>query len=193
MLKNRFPQIVFLFAVLLLTSLFFFPLWKITLLAPQYPEGVEMHIYINKIGGTSPATLQNINILNHYIGMKPIEPESIPELKILPIIIIAFIISGIVIALINNKYLFALWVILLIIAGSIGMYDFYLWEYNYGHNLDPKAPMSFEGESFQPPLIGKKNIINFTAISLPHIGGWLTLISITFTTIASYLKFKSKP
>ena len=185
----RSLQFLFLFAVLLLASLYIFPLWKITLLAPQYPNGVEMHIHIDKIGGKEPGTLQNINILNHYIGMKPIEPDSIPELKILPIVIISFLISGILIALTNNKYLFAFWACMLIIGGIIGMYDFYLWEYDYGHNLDPKAPMSFD-ESFQPPLIGKKDIINFTAISLPHIGGWCAIASIILSSLASYLKFK---
>ena len=38
-----------------------------------------MYIWVNKIGGESKSTLQNINILNHYVGMKKIDPESIPE------------------------------------------------------------------------------------------------------------------
>ena len=112
----RSLQFLFLFGVVLLASLYFFPLWKITLLAPQYPNGVEMHIHIDKIGGTEPGTLQNINILNHYIGMKPIEPDSIPELKILPVVIISFLITGILIAISNNKYLFAFWACMLILS-----------------------------------------------------------------------------
>ena len=77
-------------ASILLVSLFFLPMWNITLLAPQYPDGVEMHIYINKIGGSSPGTLQNVNILNHYIGMKTIHNEEFIEFKILPYLIGAF-------------------------------------------------------------------------------------------------------
>ena len=77
-------------AGLSLVLMFVFPLWKITLLAPQYPKGLGMFIWINKITGTEPATLQNINIMNHYIGMKAIEPDSIAELTFMPYIAIAF-------------------------------------------------------------------------------------------------------
>lgn len=168
------------------------PLWRITLIAPQYPKGVHMHIHINKIGGSEPGTLQNVNILNHYIGMKPIEPDSIPELKILPIIIMIFAGTALLFALINHKYLFAFWVAMLIIGGIVGMYDFYLWEYDYGHDLADNAPMKFEDESFQPPLIGSRKIINFTAISMPHYGGYMAMLSIVLGALATYLKFKQK-
>ena len=80
----RLPRILMLLAGVLMISLFVWPMWNITLIAPQYREGVHMHIYINKIGGATPGTLQNMNILNHYIGMKKITPESIPELKLMP-------------------------------------------------------------------------------------------------------------
>ena len=67
-----------------------------------------MHIYINKIGGKDPGTLQNINILNHYIGMKKIEPDSIPELKYFPKIVWVFAILAVIFAFANNKYLYLL-------------------------------------------------------------------------------------
>ncbi len=104
-MKKRLPQILFILAGLLLLTLFVWPIWRITLVAPQYPHGVHMHIYINKIGGSEPGTLQNINILNHYIGMKPIEPDSIPELKILPVVVLGFAGIAFLFGLINNKYL----------------------------------------------------------------------------------------
>ena len=191
-MKNRIPQILMILAGLSLLTLFKLPLWKIILLAPQYPDGVEMHIHIDKIDGRDPGTLQNVNILNHYIGMKPIEPDSIPELKILPFIVIGFAVSAFIFALVNHRYVFAFWTAMLIIGGIIGMYDFYLWEYDYGHNLSDDAPMIFEGESFQPPLIGKKDIINFTAISLPHYGGYMAILSIFLGALATYLKFKKR-
>ncbi|GLR17604.1 hypothetical protein GCM10007940_22190 [Portibacter lacus] len=165
-------------------------MWKITLLAPQYPDGVQMHIYINKIGGKTPGTLQNVNILNHYIGMKKITPESIPELKYMPPIVIFYIITAFIVGIFNKKWMYWAWLISLILVLSIGLYDFYLWEYDYGHSLDPKAPMKFEGASFQPPLIGRKEIINFTAISLPHIGGYFLGLSIMLGMVATYLKSK---
>ncbi len=90
-MRKYSSSILFGLAGLLLLVLFIMPMWKIILLAPQYPNGVEMHIYINKIGGKDRGTLQNINILNHYIGMKKIEPDSIPELKYFPKVVLAFL------------------------------------------------------------------------------------------------------
>lgn len=159
-------------AVVCLSMSFLFPIWKIILIAPQYPDGVEMHIWINKIGGKSVSTLQNINILNHYVGMKRIEPESIPELKYLPVIVGILLTLGIIALLFDKSWMYLSWATLMIILAIIGFYDFYLWEYNYGHNLDPTAPLKFEGASFQPPLLGTKVILNFIATSLPHIGGY---------------------
>ncbi|MDF1698440.1 MAG: hypothetical protein P1U56_21495 [Saprospiraceae bacterium] len=184
----KLPQILMVLAGALMVTLFFWPMWNITLLAPQYPDGVHMHIYINKIGGATKGTLQNVNILNHYIGMKEITPESIPELKYMPPIVIFFIITAFLVAFLNKKWMYWTWITLLLLILAIGLYDFYLWEYDYGHSLDPKAPMKFEGESFQPPLIGKKEIINFTAISLPHIAGVFLIISTLLAMFATYLK-----
>lgn len=177
-------------AGLLLLLLFLVPIWRITLLAPQYPKGVHMFIYINKIGGSEPGTLQNVNILNHYIGMKPIEPDSIPELTYFPIVLIIFCITAVLTAIINKKILYQLWLILFVAALILAMYDFYLWEYDYGHDLADNAPMKFEDESFQPPLLGEKILLNFTAKSYPHIGGYIIMLSALLAFIASYIKTK---
>ena len=55
-----------------LLGLFAFPLWNIMLGAPQYPEPLGMNIHITGIQGVSEFDLQNIDGLNHYIGMKTI-------------------------------------------------------------------------------------------------------------------------
>lgn len=189
-MKSRIPGILMIIAGMLLLSLFLLPIWRITLLAPQYPKGVHMFIYINKIGGAEPGTLQNINILNHYIGMKPIEPDSIPELHYFPIAIIIFCITAVLTGIINKKIFYQLWVVIFIISLILAMYDFYLWEYDYGHNLASNAPMKFEDESFQPPLLGEKILLNFTAKSYPHIGGYIIMLSALLAIIATYLKSK---
>ena len=160
-----------------LLTLFLFPMWKIILYAPQYPDGVEMHIWINKISGTSPGTLQNVNILNHYVGMKFIEPDSIPELKYFQYIILGMVLLGFIAAMSNRKGLFLAWSILLVVICILGMYDFYLWEYDYGHNLSATAPIKIPDASFQPPLFGSKVILNFVAVSLPHIAGYFVGLS----------------
>ena len=177
-----------LLAALCLLALFVFPMWKIQLFAPQYPDGVEMHIWINKIGGSTPGTLQNINILNHYVGMQKIEPDSIPELKYFRYIVIGLVALGLISVAFNHKSAFLIWTVLLVALCALGVYDFYLWEYDYGHNLSDTAPIKIPGESFQPPLLGSKDIINFTAISLPHIGGYFVMMSIALGIVAWRLK-----
>ena len=179
-------------AGLVLLLLFTKPMWTISLIAPQYPDGVHMYIYINKIGGKEPGTLQNINILNHYIGMKSIVPDDIPELKYFPYVAVFFTLMALLIAYINKKTAYLIWLSLFALALILAMYDFYLWEYDYGHNLDPKAIMKFEGESFQPPLFGTKKVITFTAKSYPHFGGYMIMLSVLLGTAATYLKFKEK-
>ena len=189
---KKLPRILMIFAALSLLMLFAFPMWKIVLYAPQYPDGVEMHIWINKIGGTSPGTLQNVNILNHYVGMKMIEPDSIPELQYFQYIILGMVGLGLIIGFINRKGLFLGWTVLLVILCTLGLYDFYLWEYDYGHNLSDTAPIKIPGASFQPPLFGKKMILNFTAVSLPHIAGYFVGLSILLGFSAWWLKRKNK-
>ena len=186
---KKWPSALFVIGALLLFSLFVLPMWQITLTAPQYKEGVTMLIWIDKIGGKTPGTLQNVNILNHYIGMKKIEPESIPELRYLKYIVAALATSGVIIGFLQKKKLYLAWVILFVLLAALGIYDFYLWEYDYGHNLDPTAPIKIPGASFQPPLFGTKHIINFVATSLPATGGWLAVISLVLTTVA--WKFQS--
>ncbi len=178
-------------AAVSLLALFVFPMWKVVLYAPQYPDGVEMHIWINKIGGISPGTLQNVNILNHYVGMQMIEPDSIKELQYFQYVIMGMVALGFIIGLVNKKSLFLIWTILLVTLCTLGMYDFYLWEYDYGHNLSDTAPIKIPGASFQPPLIGSKVILNFVAVSLPHIAGYFVGLSILLGFAAWWLKSKN--
>jgi len=87
-------KIIVIVSSLILALSFFFPIWYIDLEAPQYPEGIGLEIWLNKITGQKPHDLNNINGLNHYIGMKEIVPDAIPELKIMPFIIIFLILFG---------------------------------------------------------------------------------------------------
>lgn len=183
-------RVLLIVAVALLVPLYFVPIWRIQIAAPQYPDPISMYIYLDKIGGNSPSTLQNINILNHYIGMRAIEPESIPELKIMPYGLGFLIALGLLSAFfIRKRFMLAVWVGLLIAAGAVALYDFYLWEYDYGHNLDPHAPIKIPGMTYQPPFLGKKVLLNITATSLPHIGGILAILSIVIGLVAVYLEF----
>jgi copper chaperone NosL len=170
---KKITRITFLILNLILGLTFIFPLWGIYLIAPQYPEGLVMKIWINKISGN----LDTINNLNHYIGMKLIKPDSIAELKIMPFILGFFIVFGLLTVILNKRTLLAIWFGALAFAGIDGLVDFYQWLYDYGHNLSPHAAIIIPGMSYQPPLIGTKKLLNFTASSYPHIGGIILILA----------------
>ena len=171
-------RLMLAFAALLLLAMYVFPLWKISLDAPQYPEGLGLRIMLDSIVGEKPNDLNNINNLNHYIGMKEIVPEAIPELTFMPWIIGALIAFGLLAAFSGKRYMLYAWVGVFFIVAVAGLVDFYLWEYDYGHNLNPEAAISIPGMSYQPPVIGSKKLLNFTASSWPATGGWMAILSL---------------
>lgn len=179
-----------LLSVVALAGLFVFPMWKITLYAPQYPDGVTLRIHINKLTGDTPGTLQNVNILNHYVGMKSIDEDAIPELRYFPYIIAGMLVLGLLAVVVNWQSAYLSWTALMIILAVAGLYDFYLWEYDYGHTLSPDAPIKIPGTSFQPPLLGSKVILNFVAKSFPDVGGYLAGLSILLALAAGMIKKK---
>jgi copper chaperone NosL len=185
-------KIIVIIASLLLILTFFFPLWYIDLEAPQYPEGIGLEIWLNKITGQNPHDLNNINGLNHYIGMKEIVPDAIPELKIMPFVIIFLMIFGLAAGISGKRSLVYIWIFLFIVTAAVGMYDFYLWGYDYGHDLNPNAAIKVPGMAYQPPLIGSKMLLNFNAISMPHIGSYILFAVVALAVFALFLDKKNK-
>jgi len=179
-----------LIGVLLLGGLFVLPLWNITLEAPQYPEPIGMNIHINKIADMNPNDVQNINIMNHYVGMKDI-PETLPEFEIFPTVVIVMMALGLVVAFFLGHKWYLVWFILMCLLGAAGMYDFYLWEYDYGHTLKETAAIKFENSdgspmAYQPPLFGTKTILNFVAHSYPRGGAYMLFAGMLLSSLAFF-------
>lgn len=162
-------RVLLLIVSLLFAGSLFFPMWRIELEAPQYPEGLVLQLYANKIGGD----VEIINGLNHYIGMATLHTENFFEFTVLPYMfgLFAFI-SVLLIFIAKRKAVlgFLIFYALFIVLAAI---DFYRWNYEYGHNLDPNAAIRVPGMAYQPPLIGYKQLLNFGAYSIPDTGGWL--------------------
>ncbi|MCC6370183.1 MAG: nitrous oxide reductase accessory protein NosL [Bacteroidia bacterium] len=154
--------------IFLITSLFT-PIWQIDLDAPQYPEGLSLKIFAKGLGGN----VDIINGLNHYIGMKTLHNEDFIEFTILPYLITLFAIACLLVIIFARKK--GLYILLgaFVVFGIVAMVDFWKWEYDYGHNLDPNAAIIVPGMAYQPPLIGFKQLLNFGAYSVPDVGGWL--------------------
>ncbi len=162
-------RIVVTISALLMLSAFFLPLWQILMWAPQYPEGLEMKIWIDNLTGN----VKLISALNHYIGMRPIEVTMFPEFGYMRYLVMGLIAIGLLAAMFRSRALLWLFAASILAAGIGALVDFYLWGYDYGHNLNPEAPIIVPGMSYQPPLIGTKQLLNFTAFSGPDVGGWI--------------------
>lgn len=168
-ISNTNKYLVALVAVLM-AGVFIAPLWYISLEAPQYPEGLSMYIWVNKITGGTQYDLQNINLLNHYVGMDAIVESSIPELLFMPYILAVMIAGAVITFIFPRKIMVYFGIASLLAAAVAGMYDFWRWEYNYGHHLNPDAPIIIPGMAYQPPLIACKEMLNITACSIPSFG-----------------------
>lgn len=187
-------RILLAIASLSLALAFFLPLWAVYLQAPQYPEGLGMQIRVNDITGLKPNDLSSINNLNHYIGMKRIEPDSIPELRIMPYVLAALLVFGLAAAISGRRFMARAWVGAFIVVAVVGLADFYKWEYDYGHDLDMEnAIIKVPGMNYQPPLIGTKQLLNFRATSLPDAGGYILIGSLALGVLAVLLDWRRKP
>lgn len=186
-------KILMIVGPLFLLGLFVYPLWNIRLEAPQYPIPLGMNIHINKITDEQPFDVKNINLMNHYVGMKEI-PEHMAEFDIFPPVVIGMVVLGVLIGFWGRWKWYLGWFILMSLMGVAGVYDFYLWEYDYGHNLDPHAIMKFTNPDgsimgFQPPLFGSKVILNFVAHSYPRAGAYLMFVGMVMTLVAAIVGF----
>lgn len=170
---QKITRILIAVSAVTLVSVYFIPLWRILLWAPQYPEGLEMKIWINTLSGD----VRIISALNHYIGMGQIEVSMFPEFAYMIYLVGAIIVIGLLMAVWGKRRGLFIYLGILALTGAAALVDFYLWGYNYGHNLNPDAAIKIEGMTYQPPLIGTKVLLNFTAFSGPDSGGWVFILN----------------
>jgi len=190
--------LIMILGSLLLLGLFKFPLWNIMLGAPQYPEPLGMDIYIDGIQGVSEFDIQNIDGLNHYIGMQKIpKPEEMWEFEVFPLVIGGMATLGVLFGILGffgkiNYWWFLGWLVLMSVLGIMGMYDFNAWLTDYGTNLDPNAILKMTAPdgsplSYKPPLFGHQKILNFDVDSFPSLGAYLMFSGMLLTLIAFFI------
>lgn len=185
-LKNITRILLAVCGIALIVSIFV-PLWSIYLEAPQYPEGLGMFLHANKITGD----YEIINGLNHYIGMKTIHEEDFWEFKVLPYALGFFAALCFLVIFLNKKKWLYIVAVLFVLFGIAFMVDFWLWEYDYGHNLDPNAAIVVPGMSYQPPLLGFKQLLNFGAYSYPNIGGGIMFGVAAILLILAFVEYRA--
>ena len=177
-------------AALLIVASLFVPLWHMTFVAQQYPEGLDLWIYSHDlVGGDDGNDLNEINILNHYIGMAELEPADFNELKWLPLVIGLIIVLTLRVAAIGNLRSL---VDIGVLAGYFGAFSLWSFWYRlgyYGANLDPKA--SVQVEPFMPPIFGYKLVGQFDVWSYPTWGSYLFFAYGLLLVIAMWLTWRS--
>tara|TARA_R110002020_G_scaffold135568_2_gene302753 strand:- start:7933 stop:8544 length:612 start_codon:yes stop_codon:yes gene_type:complete len=187
---------------LFLLGLYIFPLWNIMLGAPQYPDKLGIDIYISGLKGVNEFDIQNIDGLNHYIGMQTLpKAGEMWEFGTFPIVIGIMVAVGVSIGIVGffnmvSYKLFLGWFTFMAVLGVLGMYDFNEWMIDYGTNLDPNAIMKLthpDGTpmTYKPPLLGHVKMLNFDVTSLPGPGAWFMFVGMVLTLVATYLGWRN--
>ncbi len=176
-------------AIIVLIPVFFLPLWHMTFISQQYPEGLDLYIYTYDIvGGDNGNDLVEINILNHYIGMAELKKEDFSEFKWIPLLIGLILILTIR-AVAVGRYASVLDVLMIFVYFSIfSLWSFYYKLYRYGHKLDPRA--SVQIEPFTPPVYGFKMVGQFEVWSYPAAGTWF-FATFVLLLVASFIFIRS--
>ena len=166
--------------VLLLVSLFL-PYWQLELHAPQYPDNLYLIAYVNHLEGD----VAEIDTLNHYIGMRPLEEAARIERSLG-----VYILIGFVILLELASYIHTRWAVLLVLPAltfpGVFLLDLYLWMRHFGLNLDPEAPLSTAIDPFVPPVLGKGVVGQFETVAMPGPGLWLSIAASGVLILALY-------
>jgi hypothetical protein len=164
------PTLFFVMAAILLIISILQPYWQLTLHAPQYPQGLKVVAFVNRLEGD----VREIDGLNHYIGMRPLNEAATFErtISIYGIVVLALLIIAAI--YVHNRWA-AFLTLPALLMPAIFLLDLQYWLANFGQNLDPKAPLSSSIKPFIPPVLGEGKIAQFRTVAEPGIGLWLAV------------------
>lgn len=164
------PTLLFAIAAILLVISISRPWWRLKLNAPQYPQGLFVTAYVNKMTGD----VAEIDGLNHYIGMRPLAEAAEFErsLSIFGIGAVALLILAA--AFVHNRWA-ALLALPALFLPVFFLADLQFWLANFGLNLDPNAALSSSVDPFIPPVLWTGTIAQFSTVPRLLSGFWLSL------------------
>ncbi len=183
-------RLTILLAALVIIPGLFLPLWKLEFTSQQYPEGLELYIYSNKLyGGDDGNDLTEINVLNHYIGMAELREEDFTEFKWIPLVVSIMVVLTLRAAAIGTlKTLLDIFVST-VYFGGFSLWRFWYMLHSYGHNLDPRAAVKVA--PFTPPLFGTKLVGQFTVTSYPASGMYFFILFGVLVLLGIYFTYKT--
>lgn len=169
-LRFIIPSVLFAMAATCLIISIFMPYWKMELKAPQYPQGLHMQAYLNRLTGD----VTEIDGLNHYIGMRPLREAAQFERTIGIYAIGALSLLVFAGIFIPNRIAALLAAPALLFPVAF-LADLHFWLKDFGTNLDPKAPLSSSIAPFVPPVLGEGHVGQFVTVAGMDIGLYLTV------------------
>lgn len=175
------PTALLLLAALALLVALVQPVWRMTLYAPQYPKGLQVRAYVDRLTGD----VEEIDRLNHYIGMRPLNDAAKLEREVG-----GWAIGGLALLLASAVFVHTKWVVLLTLPAFsfpfVFLADLHYWLRTFGTHLDPKAPLSSSIKPFVPPVLGEGWVGQFRTVALPDVGLWCALFASALIVVALY-------
>ena len=166
------PRVLLITAAVATFVVYFLPLWNLTMFAPQYPHGLRLDIYDHGlVGGTGGQDVREINVLNHYIGMRDLAAEDFTEFNWMPFALGAVGLLFLRAAVLGTVKEMVDAVVTLAYVGAFSLWSFGFRLYHYGHELAPEAPVKVD--PFMPPMFGYQKIANFEVYSYPRTGSYV--------------------
>ena len=175
------PTVLLIAAAVLMVISYFFPYWNMTLHAPQYPSGLHVHAYLNRLTGD----VKEIDGLNHYIGMRPLNEAAQLERSLSFIAITVQALLVIAAVFIHSRWAAVLALPAFLFPGGF-LADLFFWLHNFGQNLDPTAALSSSVEPFTPPVLGEGKVGQFRTVARADVGWYIALAASFVILIGLY-------
>jgi hypothetical protein len=180
---------ILVLAAALLVAVYLFPLWNLTMFAPQYPDGLRMNIYSYKLdGGNRGQDVKEINVLNHYIGMKDLVTDDFTEFKWLPFVVGVLGLLFLRAAVHGTMSQLVDVIVLYLYFAAFAIWSFAYKMYSYGHSLAPTAAVKVP--AFMPPLFGSKQLANFEVYSYPALASYALALVVPALLLAMFLAWR---
>ena len=182
-MRYLWPSLCLTGAAILIIISIFMPYWSLVLYAPQYPKGLVVYSYINHMSGD----VQEIDTLNHYIGMRPLDEAAQFERSIS-----VFAISALALLVVAAVFVHSPWAVLLslpaVLLPPVFLADLYFWLNHFGQNLDPHAALSNSIEPFTPTILGEGVIGQFKTIAYADYGLIMASVASSLILVGLYLQ-----
>jgi hypothetical protein len=183
------PRRLLILAALFLLPAYLAPLWKVTMFAPQYPDGLRLSIYSYKlVGANGGQDIKEINVLNHDIGMRDLAAADFTEFKWIPFVVGALGLLLLRCAVLGNLSTIVDLLVLYAYFGLFSLWSFGYKLYQYGHNLAPTAAVKVP--PFMPPIFGHKKLANFEVYSFPGPASYALMAALLIVAAAAFLAWR---